>query len=323
MTSAHPLVSILIPCYNAGRWIAETLESALTQTYPRCEIIVVNDGSTDDSADVIERFRPRGIRIINQKNAGQSAAFNRAIASANGHYFEFLDADDILAPDKVEIQVRRLAQEPEDVMASGRWGRFRDDVRTTTFQPDALWEDLDPMEWIVRAWTSHSMMHGAAYLIPAALVRSAGGWREDLSLINDFEFFSRVMLHSRRIVFCPQATTHYRSAIAGSLSGAKSVAAWESAFRSIETGTRQLLEHEDSTRTRRACAAAWRSFVHDSYPAVPQLEREAIDHIRALGERVGAPVWGPKFQVVSRLIGWRLAKRLQQMLRSNQPTTPQ
>ena len=305
------LVSILIPCYNAERWLSETLDSALAQTWADKEIIAVDDGSTDATSSILRRYAERGVRVIEQANSGQSAAFNRAIAAAKGDFYEFLDADDILAPDKIAVQMRRLASEPPNTMASGRWGRFYDRIENTDFRPDELWMDLEPVEWLVRAWTANAMMHGAAYLIPATLVQATGGWRDELSLINDFEFFSRLMLNSPRIVFCPDATSYYRSGVPGSLSGSKSARAWHSAFRSMEIGTSRLLTREDSARTRHACAVVWRTFVHDSYPAVPDLERTAIRRIEELGETLGSPQWGPNFRRVARLLGWRRARRLQ------------
>jgi glycosyltransferase involved in cell wall biosynthesis len=305
------LVSILIPCYNAEPWLAHTLRSALAQTWPHKEIIVINDGSTDGSLDVARSFEKQGVLVLDQANAGQSAAFNTGLAAARGRYIEFLDADDLLAPDKISAQMRRLQGESSDVIASGRWGRFGNDPIQTDFRPDDLWEDLEPVEWLVRAWTNHAMMHGAAYLIPAGLLRAAGGWRDDLSLINDFEFFSRVILHSSRVVFCPDATSYYRSNLPGSLSSRKSPQAWASAFASIELGTTRLLARENSAQTRHACAAVWRNFIFDSYPVVPDLEKKAEAKVNALGEDVGAPKWGPRFSGTSRFVGWKLARRLQ------------
>lgn len=306
-----PLVSILIPCYNAAPWLRETLESALGQSWPNKEIIVVDDGSTDESPTILRAYAGRGIRVFTQANGGQSAAFNRAVAEARGEYFEFLDADDLIAPNKIAVQMARLASEAPDVMASGRWGRFHSNIVDADFRPDNLWADLDPVEWLVRAWSAHNMMHGAAYLVPASIVRRAGGWREELNLINDFEFFSRIMLHTRRIVFCAEANSYYRSGLTGSLSGTTSRRGWASAFRSLDLGTARLLEREDSPRTRHACAVMWRAFIHDAYPKAPELENQAAKRVQALGEDVGPPQWGPRFNAISALVGWRMAKRIQ------------
>lgn len=96
------LVSIIIPCYNKAPYIAETIESALSQTYPDIEIVVIDDGSTDDSASIINRYCSRGIKFIQQKNQGVCIARNNAIHQSTGEFIVPLDADDLLAPTYIQ-----------------------------------------------------------------------------------------------------------------------------------------------------------------------------------------------------------------------------
>ena len=107
-----PLVSILIPCFNAERWIAQAIESALAQTWPEKEVIVVDDGSTDRSLDVIRRFDGR-IRWETGPNRGGNAARNRLLELARGDWLQYLDADDYLLPEKVARQVEFAHEHPE------------------------------------------------------------------------------------------------------------------------------------------------------------------------------------------------------------------
>lgn len=109
-----PLVSILIPCYNAERWVGEAIQSALDQTYPNTEIIVVDDGSTDRSLDVIKSFGPR-IRWETGPNGGPAVARNRGLAIASGVYVGFLDADDTWHREKLALQVATLEEMGEVV----------------------------------------------------------------------------------------------------------------------------------------------------------------------------------------------------------------
>src|SRR5438128_8633466 len=104
------LVSILIPVYNAESFVADAIQSALDQTWPAKEIIAVDDGSTDRSAEVLKSFAPR-IKVIEQENRGASAARNRALREAQGEFIQYLDADDLLAPNKIKIQMNRLLAE--------------------------------------------------------------------------------------------------------------------------------------------------------------------------------------------------------------------
>ena len=111
-----PLVSVVIPCYNSARFLAETIESALQQTYPRIEIIVVDDGSNDDTARIARSYC---VHYIYQPNRGISAARNTGIRHCQGKYVQFLDHDDRLLPRAVETGVRLLEERPECALAVG------------------------------------------------------------------------------------------------------------------------------------------------------------------------------------------------------------
>ena len=126
------LVSILIPVYNAEGFVAEAIQSALDQTWPAKEIIAVDDGSTDRSLEILKSFGLR-IRVIEQENRGASAARNRALSEAQGEFIQYLDADDFLAADKIEIQMNRLLAESPGRIASSAWGRFYDLPQNTVF----------------------------------------------------------------------------------------------------------------------------------------------------------------------------------------------
>jgi glycosyltransferase involved in cell wall biosynthesis len=107
-------VSIVIPCFNAERWLRESIESALAQTYPHVEIMVVDDGSTDGSLAVASSYGPK-VQVITGTNRGCSAARNRGMAATGGKYIQFLDDDDYLLPRKIERQVRLLEAEGADI----------------------------------------------------------------------------------------------------------------------------------------------------------------------------------------------------------------
>jgi len=111
-----PLVSIIITCYNYGRYVASAIESALAQTYERVEVIVVNDGSTDDSRQVISRYADR-VRVVDQPNGGMFAAYNAGFAATSGEIVVLLDADDLLEPQALA----RVAAVWSDEVAKVQW----------------------------------------------------------------------------------------------------------------------------------------------------------------------------------------------------------
>jgi len=106
----QPLVSILIPAYNAEPWMADTIQSALGQTWSNKEIIVVDDGSTDQTLSVARHFASKTVSVVTQENLGASAARNRAIELSQGDYIQWLDADDLLSPDKIAKQMTEAEQ---------------------------------------------------------------------------------------------------------------------------------------------------------------------------------------------------------------------
>ncbi len=306
-----PLVSILIPCHNAGRWVAATLDSALAQTWARTEIIVVDDGSCDDSADVVARYAGRGVKLITQPNRGASAARNAALAAAKGDFIQFLDADDLIAPDKIALQMQRLISASLLHMASGEWARFTDDPAKAEFAGEPTWRDLSGLEFQLLHYEAGWMMQPAAWLCPRALLDEAGPWDETLSLNDDGEYFNRVMLASAGILFCPGSRTYYRSGVAGSLSRRVDAVSLRSLWKSNELNCDRLLAAAGrSSRAKNAAANGWQRIAFLVYPALPALADAAEVRMRALGGTTFPMPVGPTFRRLARVTGWRLAKRI-------------
>ncbi len=117
-----PLVSIIIPSYNHGHYILEAINSAKFQNYPNKEIIVIDDGSNDDTQEILKEIR--GIKYIYQNNQGLSAARNSGIKNSIGEFLIFLDADDWLLPDAIEINIKYLLEDDELAFASGAYEIF-------------------------------------------------------------------------------------------------------------------------------------------------------------------------------------------------------
>src|SRR5579863_8399773 len=146
------LVSILIPAYNAERWIADTLQSAIAQTWPRKEIIVVDDGSTDRTYEVARRFASKEVAVVlSRENRGIGPTENAAFQHSRGDYFQWLDADDVLPPDKIERQLASLQEgDSKRILLSSPWASFYYRTRHARFVHNSLCEDLSPVEWLLR-----------------------------------------------------------------------------------------------------------------------------------------------------------------------------
>lgn len=314
MTTSQPLVSICVPCRNAAPYVAETLHSLLAQTWSDLEVIVVDDASTDGSVDRIQAIAALDSRVqLHQGCFGSAArARNTALAMAKGKFVKFMDADDLLSPTAVADQLKRL-EGTVDAVAMGQWGRFyNDDITTFQFDRRSQSADADPIDWLVSAWVdAEPMMQAGMFLIPRALLQRCGGWDEDLSLIDDFEFFTRVLCHASALLFTPEAVLYYRSGLPGSLSGRRSREAAQSAFEAITSATTQLLARRSDPAARRSCANVMQNFIYGFYPHVPRLRQAMAARVQALGGSDLPPPGGPRFQLLRRCLGWRVAARLQ------------
>lgn len=311
-----PLVSLVIPCRNAAAWLEATLVSATTQTWARTETVLVDDGSTDGSPEIARRFHDRGVRLVSGRSRGAAAARNDGLKHAAGEYLQFLDADDLLAADKIERQMAALAKAAGGAVATAAWARFVSHPDEAVFRSDGLWSTQPPIDWLVRSWQDHVMMATAAWLVPRSLADRAGPWDETLAPnpVDDMEYFSRVLLLSSEVVFCPDARVYYRSLVAGSLSRVRTDEAWRSVFRSFELTGERLLAREDSPRTRGAYAAQLQRLVYESYPRMAPERRSAARRIKELGGTSVRPEAGARHRLVQRLVGWKLAKRLYDVL---------
>jgi glycosyltransferase involved in cell wall biosynthesis len=306
-----PLVSVLIPCYNAEAWLAQTLDSVLSQSYPKLEIIVADDGSSDTSANIVARYIGRGVKLLNGSHAGAAAARNLAYRASKGQFIQFLDADDLISANKIQQQVERLLAAPDSV-AICQWGRFDDDPGKVRLDPSSAWQDCAPVDWLVETRRHGAgMLFPAMWLMPREIIERAGVWREDLSLNDDGEFFTRIVLASHGVVFCGAATAYYRSGVAGSLSSTRSPKAWQSGFKAIKSCVQETLRVEDSERVRYCSALMWQVYAHAAYPYEPKLADQAIQNARDLHSVTIRPDGGAAFRWTSRFLGWKTARRLQ------------
>jgi glycosyltransferase involved in cell wall biosynthesis len=313
----NPLVSILIPAYNAGEWIADTLESAVRQTWKNKEIIVVDDGSTDNTREVAEAYVSRGVSVTSQPNRGAAATRNEAFSRSQGDYIQWLDADDLLAPDKIASQVALLDRGvgPRTVI-SGAWGSFMFRPERAEFVPTPLWCDLSPTEWLVRKMTHNLHMQTATWLVSRALTQAAGPWNTKLLGDDDGEYFCRVLLASDTVRFVPEAKVYYRMAGPTSLSYiGSSNQKLDAQFRSMELHISYLRSLEQSDRVQRACVAYLQNWLAHFYPDRPDI----IDRAKALAAEFGGELTPPEFSWkytwIQSLFGAHAAKRAQVSLR--------
>ncbi|HSZ63745.1 MAG TPA: glycosyltransferase family 2 protein [Terriglobales bacterium] len=311
-----PLVSILIPAFNAQEWIADTIRSAVAQTWERKEIVVVDDGSTDRTLTIARQWESDTFRVVTQQNQGAAASRNRAFSLSHGDYIQWLDADDLLAPEKIERQMEILNQcASKRTLVSAAWGKFRYRSHKAKFVRTALWCDLSPSEWLLRRMGQNLYMQTATWLVSRELAEAAGPWDTRLLGDDDNEYFCRILLASDSVRFVPDARVHYRSFGYGSLSyvGLSNVRI-DAHWLSMQLHVGYLRSLEDSERVRAACVRYLQTWLPFFYPQRPDIVSMAERMARDLGGQLEVPRSSWKFAWIRATFGPEIAKRVQTTL---------
>jgi glycosyltransferase involved in cell wall biosynthesis len=300
------LVSIIIPCYNAREFLAETLESAFVQTYPRTEIIVIDDGSTDGTADLIRSY---GNRVIPEfgPNRGASAARNRGTALARGGFIQYLDADDLLTPDAIERRVTALEETGADISYSD-WEKLLEVEPGVFAVHDRITRRIEDVhEDIEIALITHFWAPPAALTYRRALVDRIGGWKEWLPIIQDARFLQDAGLVGGRFAHAPGIGARYRVHLGASLSRRSSSAFVLDVFRNAcdLQATFEARGRIDAEQ-RRALAqiydyAARSLFFHDKIAF-----RDCVARLEQVAPRVHLS-WPRVAALASTLFGFRAA----------------
>lgn len=189
------MISVIIPLYNKAPYIASTLQCVLQQTYTHYEIVVVDDGSTDDGVTKVKSVKDDRIRIVQQKNGGVSAARNRGIAEACGEYVAFLDADDEWRPDYLQTQMDLVLKYPQcDVFASNYEFRNVEGKVTNTIINKLPFEGTDGVldNYFEVASCSHPPLWTSAVMVRKAAIQSIGGFPVGIKSGEDLLTWARL-----------------------------------------------------------------------------------------------------------------------------------
>jgi glycosyltransferase involved in cell wall biosynthesis len=200
----NPLVSILIPAYNAEKWIRQSIQSALAQTYSAIEVVVVDDGSTDGTVAEVRKFGDR-VKLVESRHSGANASRNLLTQLARGEWLQYLDADDYLLPNKVADQIHYLSRHDWKVDVVYSPTILRQEITcaeaATTIEPpyDVT---LQFVRWI--SFCTHGM------LLRRTAVLDAGGWREDQGVCQEHELVFRLITSNKQFGVWNQPGSVYR-----------------------------------------------------------------------------------------------------------------
>ena len=306
------LVTIIIPSYNAEKWLDSAINSALNQTWNRKEIIIVDDGSKDNTLQIARKYESNAVKVLNQENRGACSARNCALAIAQGDYIQWLDADDLLAPDKVDLQLRHSESMDDDsILLSSAWGKFQFRQDKARYSPDCLWENSNPVEWLIKKMNNNSWMAIESWLVSRKLTEMAGPWDERLSLDDDGEYVGRLVAHCSKVKFIPEAKSYCRRSIPSSISSTVSISEdkLQSQYLSICLQINSLLSLEKSERTKTACLKFLQNHLIYFFPDRKEILEKANDFAKYLGGRLTEPELTWKYNIIKSVFGWKMAKK--------------
>ena len=302
------LVSVVVPCHNARRFLAETLESVFEQTYPNIEIVVVDDGSTDGSAELICSYGDK-LKAEFGPNRGVSAARNRGTALAVGEFVQYLDADDIVPSDAIERRVAALQSSGADVAYSD-WERFIENS-TGVFEPGERVAkqikelDQNPTVAHLKFWAPP-----AALTYRRSIITKIGGWKEWLPVIQDARFLQDAALAGGQFVHVPGVGAKYRVHRGPSVSRRSEAAFVADVFRNACDLQAIFEEHGVmNVDLRRAFAQNYDYAARTLFFSDSTAYRDCVARIRALDQGFRSK-WVRAAELTSSILGVKAARQV-------------
>jgi glycosyltransferase involved in cell wall biosynthesis len=300
--------SVIIPCFNCERYLGAAIESVLAQTSPVEQIIVVDDGSTDCSAEVARSFRSTGkVTLLQQDHRGVSEARNTGIAVADGNHVLFLDADDILHPEAVEHLAACGEMDPGAVAIMG-CATFREDLKrpsSTTipvldgdFFPRILRGNIGPV---------HTL------LIPTDLMRRVGGFRAGMRFFEDWECMARIALLGAKLAPTDFVGAYYRRHSVATFARSRPREVAEGHIRVMETLCSGMFERKNLLQAHGESLfwATWTALRRGRAIGLSWTELQKLGGMMDELVRQGPPgVRRSRYSQIVRLLGFRWADRL-------------
>jgi glycosyltransferase involved in cell wall biosynthesis len=314
-----PLASVIIPCFNAEKFIAQTINSVLQQTYHNIEILIIDDHSTDHSYAIAQNFakeHPQIVKVLKNEFKGACAARNMGFQHSKGAYIQYLDTDDLLSPHKIEMQVSSLKDYPNSLAVCETWNFTNNINNATNTDASFLFSTRHASDFFINLWggtkKEPTMVQTSAWLTPRTLIEKNGTWNINLSKDQDGEFFARCGLNSKGIVYVPNIKNYYRKHISGNnIASQKKRQHIESNLLATQLKEQYLFGKNQSIKAKLAIATQYKHVAIEAWPNYKDLTKEALLKCKQLGGSPYNPVLGGKIiEFSKKVFGWKAAKTI-------------
>jgi glycosyltransferase involved in cell wall biosynthesis len=317
-----PLVSVIIPAFNAGKYIRETLDAVINQTWPSLEVFVIDDGSKDDTVAIARTYHSDHLKVIEQKNSGACVARNKGLSMSQGKYIQYLDADDVLSRDKIEAQVEILEKNPGYLAVSPTVHFMNgEDYMQMNPREESFWihDTDDPADFLIRLYGGDGerwMVQTSAWLTPKTITDAIGPWNEKLLLDQDGEYFARAVLASKGIRITGGINYYRRFTLGGNISAkADKIENLRSALLALNLKAQYLGNLTRSDRYLQAISTLYQEIAINAYPQFPELVAECEGEVRKTGKKPDIPVLGGRMiELTKYFFGWKVAKLLRKRI---------
>lgn len=314
------LVTVIIPAYNAASFIKECIDSVLNQTYKNLEIIVVNDGSIDQTESILKGYTDKRLFVFNQKNKGCSAAKNKGLEFVKGDFVQYLDADDILSNDKIEIQVKALKENINSI-AVCKTVVFKLNINDTNeeIDTDLISKGGSGKEFLLRLWGSEGrigMVQPNAYLVPINIINKIGTWDESLSPSpdEDGEYFARALITSDKVVFTKGINYYRKLTNKWSLSKSFSLNHAIGLFNTIKKKFEPLISNKENDFIKNYYAIQLTSCAYQFGNQYPEIYTLIEEEFKLYNIKKYVVTSNTNFSMIVNLIGFKNAMKIRKLI---------
>jgi len=318
------LVSIIIPVYNSEKYLTVAIKSAIDQTWENKEIILIDDGSTDGSLSIANTFAAKNVHVFSQKNMGAAAARNYGLDKAKGSFIQFLDADDLMSPNKIEAQMKRIANRQDQISFSNATHFFEDSdpflAQPSNREISIFKSSTIPHEFLLNLYGRKGNggivpLHG--WLIPKKLILKAGKWNETLSVDDDGEYICRVVLAASSVDFVEDVFAYYRKYHSfKSLSAQNTLKASISSFETLLLKEKHFREHANESHYQETFAASYYKLGIENYPKYKDLSHKCMEKAKFLDKNYKKKqlfLGGKTADFIANNISWKFARYIQHL----------